>query len=106
MGQARMYPEELKERAVRLVFEIYEEEGSRRGAVARVGAQLGIHAEALRKWVRQAEVDRGMRPGLSNTDRQRLMELERENRDLRRANVILKSAALFFGAELDRRQSR
>ena len=74
--------------------------------MARVGAQLGIHAEALRKWVRQAEVDRGMRPGLSNTDRQRLMELERENRDLRRASEILKSAALFFGAELDRRQSR
>jgi transposase len=106
MSRQRKYPLELKERAVRLVFEVCEEEGSRRGAVARVGTQLGIHHEALRKWVRQAEVDQGMRPGLTNDDRARLAALEKENRELRRANEILKSAALFFGAELDRRQTK
>jgi putative transposase len=92
-----MYPEELKERAVRLVFEIYEEEGIPPGAVARVGTQLGIHAEALRKSVHQAEVDRGMRPGRSNTDRQRLVELERENRELRRANDLEVSGTFLRG---------
>jgi transposase-like protein len=71
-----------------------------------VARQLGIGPESLRHWVRQAEVDEGERPGLSTAERTRVKELEREVRELRRANEILKSAAVFFGAELDRRSSR
>ena len=63
-------------------------------------------AETLRKWVRAAETDQGLRPGLTSTERERVKQLERENRELRRANEILKAAATFFGAELDRRQRR
>ncbi len=62
--------------------------------------------ETLRTWVRRAETDEGLRPGLTTTERERLKALERENRELRRANEILKAAATFFGAELDRRQKR
>ena len=67
---------------------------------------IGMSPETLRKWVRQAERDGGLRPGLTSDERSRLKELERENRELRRANEILKSAATFFGAELDRRTKR
>jgi transposase len=100
------YPAELKERAVRMVFETIEQSGERQGAVARVAHPLGIGVESLRQWVRQAEVDRGARAGLTTEERRRIVELERENRELRRANEILKSAAIFFGAELDRRSTR
>ncbi len=103
--QARHYPRELRERAVRLVFETMEEEGRRYGSVSRVAKQLGIIPDSLRDWVRQAEVDEGRRAGLTTPERERLRELERENRELRRANEILKSAATFFGAELDRRSN-
>ncbi len=109
MGEShrgRRYPPELKERAVRLVFETTAERGERHGAVTRVARQLGIVPESLRLWVRQAEIDRGERGGLTSDERQRIRELERENRELRRANEILKSAAAFFGAELDRRSTR
>jgi transposase len=103
----RQYPPELKERAVRLVHEtIAEQDGQRHGAVGKVAAQLGIGPESLRHWVAQAEIDAGTRPGLSTADRDRIRELERENFELRRANEILKSAATFFGAELDRRSKR
>ena len=103
----RQYPPELKERAIRLVAEtIVEQGGQRHGAVGKVAAQLGIGSESLRHWVAQAEIDAGTRPGLSTTDRDRVRELERENFELRRANEILKSAATFFGAELDRRSKR
>jgi transposase len=100
------YPAELRERAVRMVFETIEQTGERTGAVARVARSLGIGVESLRKWVHQAEIDRGNRAGLTTEERRRIVELERENcenRELRRANEILKSAAAFFGAELDRR---
>lgn len=102
----KRYPPELKERAVRLVQEMMAETGETVGVVARVARQLGIGTESLRAWVHQAEVDRGRRPGLTSEERERLKQLERENRELRRANEILKAAASFFGAELDRRSQR
>jgi transposase len=102
----RQYPPELKERAIRLVAETVAEQGERHGAIGKVAAQLGIGPESLRHWVRQAEVDTGGRPGVTTADAARIRELEREVRELRRANEILKSAAVFFGAELDRRSPR
>lgn len=102
----RRYPAELRERAIRLVFETAAEQGEHHGAVGRVAKQLGIGPESLRHWVRQAQIDGGTRPGLTSEERGRLKDLEREVRELRRANEILKSAATFFGAELDRRSSR
>ena len=89
----RRYPPELRERAVRMVFETASERGERFGAVTRVAGQLGIGPESLRKWVHQAEVDGGKRTGLTTEERERMKQLERENRELRRANEILKSAA-------------
>jgi transposase len=71
-----------------------------------VATKLGMTPETLRKWVRQAETDEGQRPGLTTSERERLKELERDNRELRRANEILKAAAAFFGAELDRKQKK
>lgn len=102
----KRYPPELKERAARMVFETIEKTGERLGVVTRVARQLGVNPESLRQWVRQAEIDGGHRPGLTSEERQRIKELERENRELRRANEILKSAAAFFGAELDRRSTK
>jgi len=91
----RQYPRELKQRAVRLVAETIAEQGGRRhGAVGQVAAQLGVGPESLRHWVAQAEIYAGTRPGLSTADRERIRELERENFEVRRANEILKSAAL------------
>jgi transposase len=72
------------------------------GAIRRIAGQLGVHLEALRTWVKQAEIDGGDRSGTSSGDAQRIAELERENRELRRANQILKQASAFFAAELDR----
>lgn len=107
-GSQQKYPPELKERAVRLVFEAIEEAGGvRYGAVSKVAAELGLNKETLRNWVRQAEVDGGMRSGSTTADRKRIAELERENRELRRANEILRSASAYFAAaELDRRPRR
>jgi transposase len=102
----RRYPPELKERATRMVLETIEQTGERHGVIGRVARQLGVGTETLRNWVNQAEVDGGQRPGVPTEEKRRIVELERENRELRRANEILKSAALFFGAELDRRSTR
>ena len=104
--RTRRYPPELRERAVRLVAETAAERGDRHGAVTHVARQLGIGPESVRHWVRQAEIDTGDRVGLTTDERERMKTMEREIRELRRANEILKSAAVFFGAELDRRSSR
>ena len=102
MPAPRKYPEELRERATRMAVEARRDPDGRTGAISRVGEQLGINTETLRSWVAQAEIDAGTRPGTTTTDAQRLVELEREVRELRRANGILKSASAFFAAELDR----
>src|SRR5215213_5228461 len=97
----RRYPPELRERAVRMVLETIEQTGERFGVITRVARQLGIGSESLRGWVRQAEVDGGRRPGMTTAEQQRITELEREVRELRRANDILKAASAFFARELD-----
>jgi transposase len=106
MSRQGRYPQELRERAVRMVFEHQDDHPSQWSAITSIASKFGVSAEALRKWVRRAEVDGGIRPGLTTDERERLKLLERENRELRRANEILKSAAAFFGAELDRRPTR
>jgi transposase len=103
----KRYPPELRERAVRMAREqIAEQGGQRFGVVTRVARQLGIGTESLRNWLRQAEIDGGVRAGTSTADRQRIAELEREVRDLRRANDVLKAASVFFATELDGRPKR
>jgi transposase len=99
----RRYPAELRERAVRMVREAMAEGGESFGVVTRVARQLGVGPESLRNWVKQAEIDGGQRPGVTSEERRRIAELERENRELRRANEILKAAASFFARELDPR---
>jgi transposase len=102
----RRYPPELRERAVRMVLETIEQTGERVGVITRVARRLGIGSESLRTWVRQAEVDGGRRPGVTSEERRRVAELERDNRELRRANEILKAASAFFARELDPRPPR
>jgi transposase len=85
MPAQRKYPEELRERAVTMVFEVREPEGKGHGEIARVAGQLGVHREALRTWIRRAEIYGGARPGMTTGDKQRIVELEREVRELRRA---------------------
>ena len=106
MAAQRKYPEELRDRAVKMVSEIRERDGKGHGELARVGRQLGVHPEALRSWVKQAEIDGGERPGITSGDKQRIAELEREVRELRRANEILKAASAYFARELDPRLPR
>ena len=101
------YPDELRERAVRMVLDICGEAGrDEPGVIPRIAKQLGIGVESLRGWVKQAEIDEGRKPGTSTADAQRIFELERENRELRRANEILKAASIFFATELDGRLRR
>ena len=102
MAAPRKYPEELRERATRMALDARKDPATRAGAYRRVADQLGIHPEALRTWVKRAETDEGLRPGTTSEDTTRIAELEREVRELRRANSILKSASAFFAAELDR----
>ena len=106
MGRQRRYPAEFRERAVRLVYEWRDARDRTDGGLNEVAEQLGVHGETVRNWVRQTEIDAGGRLGLTTDEKQRLKELERENFELRRANEILKSAAAFFGAELDRQPKR
>jgi transposase len=103
MKRPGKYPAEIRERAVRLVQEHAGEYPSQWAAITSIAAKCGITPETLRKWVRRAEVDAGARPGVTTEERQRLAALERENRELRRANEILKAAAAFFARELDPR---
>ena len=102
MVAPRKYPEELRERAIRLALDARKDPASRPGAVRRIGEQLGINPETLRGWVNQAEIDAGERAGTTTSDAARLTELEREVKELRRSNAILRSASAFFAAELDR----
>lgn len=106
MPTSRRYPPEIRERTVRLVFEHEQDYPSQWSAIRSIAEKSGMTAETVRKWVRQAERDSGRRPGLSTEERDRLRGLEKENKELRRANEILKAAAAFFGAELDRRPGR
>ena len=101
---SKRYPAELKDRAVRMVAEIRSEHGSEWAAVESVAQKLGIGtAQTVQNWVRRAEVDAGKRPGVSTEAAEELRKLRAENRELKRANEILKSASTFFAAELDRR---
>ena len=102
MPAPRKYPEELKDRAIRMCLEALKDPDRAKGCFRRVGAELGINGETLRGWVRQAQVDAGTRAGTSTSEAERIRQLEAENRELRRANAILKSASAFFAAELDR----
>lgn len=102
----RRYSPEEKVAAVRMVRTLRTELGSEHGTIQRVAGQLGYGVESVRSWVRQADIDEGYSPGVSSADSRKVKELEQENRELKRANEILKRAASFFGAELDRQHKR
>ena len=104
MGRPSKFSPEVRGRAVRLVMETVGNHESEWAAISSVAGKIGCTPESLRKWLRRAEVDAGKRPGLSTAERDRLKELERENRELKRANEILRKASAYFAqAELDRR---
>ena len=105
MGRKSKFSAEVRERAVRMVIEHRDEYDSEWEAISSIAAKIGCSSETLRKWTRQAEVDGGSRDGVTTAERERLKELERENRRLRQANEILRKASAYFAqAELDRRQ--
>ena len=104
MTGQRRYSPEVRERAIRMVLEHEKEYDSRWSTIRSIAEKIGCAAETLRKWVQQAERDQGTRPGLTTEERQRLKDQEREIRELRRANEILRKASAYFAqAELDRR---
>ena len=104
MGKPSRFSPEVRERAVRLVLESEPDHESRWAAISSVAQKIGAAPETVRKWVINAETDAGKRPGLTTSERERIKELERENRELKRANEILRKASAFFAqAELDRR---
>jgi len=105
-ARSKRYPPELRERAVRMVRELRQQDRADRTVVSRVARQLGVGDESLRSWVKQAEIDSGERAGLTSAEREELKNLRKENHELRRADDILQAAAHFFGAELDRRHKR
>ena len=103
MNKRTRYSPEVRERAVRLVLEHQREHESQWAAIGSIASKVGCTPETLRKWVRKVERDQGIRAGMSSSDRDRLKQLERENRELKRANEILRKASAFFAqAELDR----
>ena len=103
MKNQKRYSREVKERSVHMVFEHGREYDSQWSAIVSISSKIGCTPETLRRWVRRAEIDRGERAGITSEDRARLKELERENRELRRVNEILRKASAFFAqAELDR----
>ncbi len=106
MTRQGRYPQELRERAVRMVLEHRDEHPSEWQAITSIATKLGVHRETVRLWVRREQIDNGERAGLTSEERERLRQLERENRELRRANDILKSASVFFATELDGRRPR
>ena len=107
MSKSMRYSPEVRERAVRMVFDHQSEYSSQWQAVVSIATKIGCTAETLRKWVRRAEVDSGRRDGVTSDERARIKGLERENRELRRANEILRKASAYFAqAELDRRPKR
>jgi transposase len=106
MAAPRKYPDEVRERAVRLAVEARKDPATRAGALARIGGQLGINPETLRNWVNQAEIDGGLRAGTTTTDAERLCELEREVKELRRANAILRSGGCRTNVDHPTRVSR
>lgn len=109
MAKTKSYPVELQERAVAMVRELEKELGAGRGAIARVARELGVHPEALRYWVRRdAAGDGAARPAAApaTAEGARISELEKENRELRRANEILRLASAFFAREIDTRPPR
>ena len=105
MPAPRKYPPELRERAQRLVAEAREQEPglSMNAAVLRIGPRVGVNPDTLRGWVKRADIDNGRRPGITTGDASRIKDLERENRELKRANEILLAASSFFARELDPR---
>lgn len=103
MGRKK-YPDELGERATRMTLEALADPARAKGAIRRIADELGVHPEALRTWVKKAQVDQGTRPGTTTDEAARIKELEKEVRELRRANEILRKASAYFAqAELDRR---
>jgi transposase len=102
----KRYPAEVRQRAVRMVFEHRAEYDTEWAAISSIAAKMGMTAETLRGWVRREQVDAGRRPGVTSAEAQKIKELEREVRELRRANDILRSAATFFARELDPQPKR
>jgi transposase len=99
--RGKPYPREIRERAVRMVLEHQQDYESQWEAICSVAEKLGPTAETVRKWVRRAEIDGGVRAGVTTVEAERIRQLERENRELRRANEVLKAASAFFARELD-----
>ena len=102
----KRYPDELKERAVKMVLEPQRDDPHDHGVFSRVARELGVGSESLRTWVKRSEIQLGVRAGMTDAERDELTKLRREVKELKRANAILQSASAFFGAELDRRSQK